>query len=582
MSLSHKGQVLPIINQMIPIDKETTFHANYDYGLEGFNQGEIITPNGFERCYQFNGSNAYIDLGFGAGLNPSTTPLTITLWVKASSISTNEMVLSSGQVGNSNARLYIGKNGSKWGLGVSTSGWSGTITPTTEWTFISVTLSGSVASMYINSQLTQTINYTSYQLNRNIYIANHDSNYWFSGMVSDVRIWNKVLSTDEISNVMNGKLSVATQNLLGHYRLDEGVGLVAPDSSSIGNDGKCNGNITSTYGRTIASLKKEEGKFKGAACIEENVAGTNLIKGSSAFIQNTSYGMKNYYFDKSDLVVGEVYTLSIKFKQGSDRTYLSLYSSGGYAQLTTFKEQDKNSEGVAIKQFTMAYYTGREYDYFTIYQMPSSSTSASSIEWVKIEKGSQVSNWSPHPTEDPVYIARGESLKYPIDILNHQEGTLSFWGKLPYALPFTSPSDKGLYVSTAGIYSGDKSLCFQSYNSTYSDRVIGVHWGNTSGANNHVALTLSQVPNYHNGDWNMYTITWNTNTGYDLYINGILVGSGKTNLPLRPFMSDYIEFKGMMLDELRIESRAISADEAAAWAASGLHYNYLDYSMVVD
>jgi hypothetical protein len=38
----------------------------------------------------------------------------------------------------------------------------------------------------------------------------------------------------------------------------------------------------------------------------------------------------------------------------------------------------------------------------------------------------------------------------------------------------------------------------------------------------------------------------------------------------------------IMIDELRIESRAISAEEAAAWAASGLHYNYLDYSSYVD
>lgn len=139
-----------------------------------------------------------------------------------------------------------------------------------------------------------------------------------------------------------------------------------------------------------------EGGTENLAPIDE---GRNLLINSGKVITNSNYGIQTYKYNPSNLVAGEVYTVSIKFTIGADRSMLSLYSSGGYRSLVSFLDSEKDSSGVVTKQFTMEYYAGREYDFLSLYQMPNNGTSASTVEWIKVEKGNKATPWTPAPED---------------------------------------------------------------------------------------------------------------------------------------------------------------------------------------
>lgn len=165
------------------------------YSNNGQNYGTVLSGEGAT----FDGSNDYIVTGWGQGLNPSTNPLTITMWVKPNNINSATMFFSNRQSGGSSNRLYISIYNGKWDLGIHTTTWgSGTINANTDWNFISVVMDGSQATMKANLQTTRTISYGSYNLNLNAHLGTHDLNYWYNGLIKNVRIYNRALSDEEI------------------------------------------------------------------------------------------------------------------------------------------------------------------------------------------------------------------------------------------------------------------------------------------------------------------------------------------------------------------------------------------------
>ena len=165
------------------------------YSNNGQNYGTVLSGEGAT----FDGSNDYIVTGWGQGLNPSTNPLTITMWVKPNNVNSATMFFSNRQSGGSSNRLYISIYNGKWDLGIHTTTWgSGTINANTDWNFISVVMDGSQATMKANLQTTRTISYGSYNLNLNAHLGTHDLNYWYNGLIKNVRIYNRALSDEEI------------------------------------------------------------------------------------------------------------------------------------------------------------------------------------------------------------------------------------------------------------------------------------------------------------------------------------------------------------------------------------------------
>jgi hypothetical protein len=198
--------------------------GNNNHAVPFSNIGNIISSDGvINNSFYFNGVNNYLDLGYGNKINPSSNPHSFSLWVKPNDLSSNTIFMSSGQTGGSNNRFYIGINNGMWDMGIRNTQWdAGTISAELNWTHITVVMDGTQARMYANNQLTRTINYASYSFNRNIYLATHDNNYWFNGNIDDVRIWNRVLTEEEILNLHNlNSFPAENNNLVLHLKLDD-------------------------------------------------------------------------------------------------------------------------------------------------------------------------------------------------------------------------------------------------------------------------------------------------------------------------------------------------------------------------
>lgn len=121
------------------------------------------------------------------------------------------------------------------------------------WTNVFCTYDGSAISLYINGVLDKTANYTgpiNYQMSYNDDLHIGDWGYdrfirRFHGLIKDVRVYDKALTADEISQIYSG--TNLTSGLIGHWKLDEGEGTIATDSSGNNNNGTLfNGPVWST------------------------------------------------------------------------------------------------------------------------------------------------------------------------------------------------------------------------------------------------------------------------------------------------------------------------------------------------
>ena len=75
-----------------------------------------------------------------------------------------------------------------------------------------------------------------------LYLGDEGANtsHSFNGIIDDVRIWNTVRTQQQIQDNMNKRLTGTETGLVAYYKLDEGTGTVATDSTGT-NDGTING-----------------------------------------------------------------------------------------------------------------------------------------------------------------------------------------------------------------------------------------------------------------------------------------------------------------------------------------------------
>ena len=161
----------------------------------------------------FNGASSETTLPYGDNINPSTTPISFSLMIKKTA-ATDTIFFTTSQNGNANARMYL-RSGTNNGIGMgiqtnSTGGTeNGDSLPLGEWHHIVLTMDGTNARLYLDGSIVGTSGtkrYTSYVFNENIAIGNHDNNYWLSGEVRNVKVFNRALTAEEIAieaNIMN-------------------------------------------------------------------------------------------------------------------------------------------------------------------------------------------------------------------------------------------------------------------------------------------------------------------------------------------------------------------------------------------
>ena len=136
---------------------------------------------------------------------------------------------------------------------------------------------------------------------------------------------------------------------------------------------------------------------------EIKVGGRNLVKESGISVTNTSYALKTLPYGDKWLEAGKQYTITAKFTLGADRTSLAFYSSGGYANPVSMTNAERNADGICSKTFTMSYHAGRTpaegYTQLIAYQMEQTGTTASTLNWVKVEEGNKATDWTPAPED---------------------------------------------------------------------------------------------------------------------------------------------------------------------------------------
>lgn len=164
------------------------------YSRDGQNTGATITGDGAS----FNGSTNWVGIPYGAGIDPSVTPISFSMWVKPN-VLTDTMFFSA----NYSPRLYFGVQGGDWEMGIQNSAWGAGLTDaTTNWTHFVITMDGVYAKMYINGVYDHQKAYTTYNFLNNFNVGrNSGGGYPFNGSVSNLKIYQRALSAAEVTSL---------------------------------------------------------------------------------------------------------------------------------------------------------------------------------------------------------------------------------------------------------------------------------------------------------------------------------------------------------------------------------------------
>ena len=102
------------------------------------------------------------------------------------------------------SKISFEANGSSGGQGVSI---SNTNTPLNAWTLVAFTWNSSLLTAYINGQplATSSMSQGASTAGAAMYIGTNINNYFFAGLIDDVRIYNRALSPSEISALYNAE-----------------------------------------------------------------------------------------------------------------------------------------------------------------------------------------------------------------------------------------------------------------------------------------------------------------------------------------------------------------------------------------
>lgn len=190
-----------------------TSPSSYARSVIGTKKGELVngtllsTDNG--GCFVFDGTNDYINIGSGTGINQFSGDFTISLWV---------MRTSGGSYGNLIGDYYTNSTATtgewqimmgpssqfnlyKVGPGYIISNVSSGFSNNT-WINIVVTRAGSAVTMYANTNIistgTDTTSYGTVTGNLNIGIDGNNSSEAFPGKIANVKLYNRALTSTEI------------------------------------------------------------------------------------------------------------------------------------------------------------------------------------------------------------------------------------------------------------------------------------------------------------------------------------------------------------------------------------------------
>jgi hypothetical protein len=277
----------------------------------------------------FDGVDDYVDCGNAASLN-ITSAITIEVWVKFPKLITEypssqwpSIVEKGGSYyiwvnGGQNIELGIYKGGAVQPLYLSSSLFQKDV-----WYHLVFTYDGSYRKAYLNGELkaagstTRNIDITA----NPVYIGRHGTQY-FSGLIDEVRIYNRALSPEEI------RFHYSRGGPVAYWKFDEGQGTKVYDLS-----GNNNGTLNlGTSGNTDPSKAWVPGKFASALSFD-GVDDYVEVPNSASLNPKTALTVVAWVYPKSTgsmRIVSNGYTGygALNYDLGTTGWYLHLSGSG--------------------------------------------------------------------------------------------------------------------------------------------------------------------------------------------------------------------------------------------------------------
>ena len=176
--------------------------------------GATLTTGKINQGYSLSGSSQYITISTGSEFDDLDTAMTIIAWIKLTATD-NECIIGKYDATDNHRfilhRISGGKLSTILGHGTATdvSITGGTTLSTGVWYHTALTYDGTDAKLYINGSSDATPVTASGALSFNgetTYIGRYDDSSgsgYFSGVIDEVGIWNRALSSNEITALYN-------------------------------------------------------------------------------------------------------------------------------------------------------------------------------------------------------------------------------------------------------------------------------------------------------------------------------------------------------------------------------------------
>jgi len=199
---------------------------------------------------EFDGVDDYISLGNATALGFTSQDFTIEAWIKPDNV-TRGMQICQRQGWNTDG--YRFQTGSSVDLEFFTfqpgenqaSRTSSDVLTAGNWCHVAAVRQGASVKIWVDGvDVTTTFGShigPAYSASRQTYIGTSYAPEAFNGTISEVRIWNYARTESQIKADMSKELTGTEEGLVGYWKLNEGSGTIAYDSSANDNHGTLEG-----------------------------------------------------------------------------------------------------------------------------------------------------------------------------------------------------------------------------------------------------------------------------------------------------------------------------------------------------
>lgn len=203
-----------------------------------------------------------------------------------------------------------------------------------------------------------------------------------------------------------------------------------------------------TYNEKVGSLESGISAAQGTANTAKSTAdvakssvdnleigGRNLFRKTDTPHSNNDYLTAQYNYASEPLVAGETYTVTICVTPAENVSAFFLHLSQGYrGQASLYVSGTKKQ--IISKTFVASYDSGREPSVNSnngvaqFYRLPNNGTVTgnSTIHWVKIEKGTKATDWTPAPEDNEERLSSLESWKSEASLKITKDGIIGTVG----------------------------------------------------------------------------------------------------------------------------------------------------------